>query len=44
MANKERVKLERVIITVNILVLRVTTTLDFQVIQSKIGACPMILG
>jgi hypothetical protein len=44
MANKERVKPKRVITTINILVLKVTTTLDFQVIQSEIKAYPMILG
>jgi hypothetical protein len=44
MANKEKVKLEGVIIAVNISILRVTTTLHFQVIWSEIGAYPMILG
>ncbi len=44
MASKERVKLERVITTVNNSILRITTTLDFQVIQSDIEAYPMILG
>jgi hypothetical protein len=44
MANKERVKPKRVIITISILVLGITTTLDFHVIQSGIEAYPMILG
>ncbi len=44
MVNKKRVKPERVITTINISVLRVTTTLDFQLIRSKIGAYPLILG
>ncbi len=44
MANKEKVKPKGVIIAVNISVLKITTTLHFQVIRSEIGAYPMILG
>jgi hypothetical protein len=44
MYNKEKVRLEGIVIPIGILVLKITTTLDFQIIRNEIGTYPMILG
>jgi hypothetical protein len=44
MYNKKKVRLEGIVIPINILVLRITTTLDFQIIRNEIETYPMILG
>jgi hypothetical protein len=36
------VRLEGIVIPISILVLKITTTLDFQIIKNEIGTYPMI--
>jgi hypothetical protein len=44
MYNKGKVRLEGIVIPISILVLKITTNLDFQIITNEIRTYPMILG